>query len=325
MKTKLNNGFYISLDFELFWGLDLPIHIPNEKKDLFKRTRNLVPDILSLFSKYKISATWAIVGLLLTSDLEGLDLRDESVFPNYKNPLSRNFKKIEKIISADSDFSFLNCIELAKQIFNTENQEIATHTFSHYYCLESGQLQENFYNDLKLVNDFHLKIFNKVPESIVFPRNQINYLDILRENGYKFYRGTQKHWAYNSLNHNDFNIMSMRIFRLLDMYLPLFDNTFDINKSNNDYNNLININQSRLLLGFIKSRRIIENLRIKRIKNSMLKAAKSGKSYHLWWHPHNFGAYPSESLKMLDSILKYFIELRNQYDFKSLNMSQATK
>ena len=311
------------MDFELFWGLDLPVRLSKEKKDLFNKTRTVIPKILKLFAKYDISATWAVVGLLLTNDLHELELPDENVFPKYDNRLSRNYEKVVEIRKKHNDFSFLNSIDLVREIFQSQNQELASHTFSHYYCLENGQNIEDFRADLDCVRQYHIELFGAFPQSIVFPRNQVNYLELLEELNYKFYRGTQDHWAYESLNHSEFNNVFKRIFRLIDMYLPLHDNTFDVNAINDNKCGLYNIRQSRLLLGFIKSRKILECLRIIRIKNSMLSAAKNRKSFHLWWHPHNFGTYPNQSLKILESILIYYNKLRSQYDFKSLNMSQA--
>ena len=38
---------------------------------------------------------------------------------------------------------------LLEKISRYEGQEISTHTFSHYYCLEDGQTAEQFEADLK--------------------------------------------------------------------------------------------------------------------------------------------------------------------------------
>lgn len=46
---------------------------------------------------------------------------------------------------------------LIKEIQNTQGQEIGTHTYSHYYCLETGQNKEQFADDL----DTAIKLANK--------------------------------------------------------------------------------------------------------------------------------------------------------------------
>jgi len=44
--------------------------------------------------------------------------------------------------------------------------------------------------------------------------------------------------------------------------------------------------------------------------------------YHLWWHPHNFGNFPSESLAGLRSILQKYKQCRETYGMSSLNMKE---
>ena len=68
----------------------------------------------------------------------------------------------------------------------------------------------------------------------------------------------------------------------------------------------------------------MEPLRLRRIKNSMIHAAKKGEVYHLWWHPHNFGKNTDENLQFLTEILELAVTLRNDYGFKSLNMGEAS-
>ena len=46
---------------------------------------------------------------------------------------------------------------------------------------------------------------------------------------------------------------------------------------------------------------IINSLRLNRIKNEIIQAAKAGEIYHLWWHPHNFGIDPEGAIKTLKS------------------------
>ena len=50
--------------------------------------------------------------------------------------------------------------------------------------------------------------------------------------------------------------------------------------------------------------------------------AKNGKVFHLWWHPHNFGGYPEKMLCQLETILQYYTELNNKYDYTSCSMSE---
>ena len=68
---------------------------------------------------------------------------------------------------------------------------------------------------------------------------------------------------------------------------------------------------------------ILNQLRLSRIKNEMLLAAKKGEIYHLWWHPHNFGTHPQESMAALQSIVVAYKSLAATYGFQSQSMNQV--
>jgi len=66
--------------------------------------------------------------------------------------------------------------KLVTLIDKSKNQELATHTFSHYYCLEEGQTKESFYADLEAAKKI-AKEKNISLKSLVFPRNQYAILE----------------------------------------------------------------------------------------------------------------------------------------------------
>ena len=67
----------------------------------------------------------------------------------------------------------------------------------------------------------------------------------------------------------------------------------------------------------------LEKMRIIRIKAAMTQAAITGKCFHLWWHPHNFGKNTSENLIFLGEIIKHYVILKDTYGMKSLNMKSV--
>jgi hypothetical protein len=52
----------------------------------------------------------------------------------------------------------------------------------------------------------------------------------------------------------------------------------------------------------------------------MTYAAKNGKCYHLWWHPHNFGYCLQENMQMLNDIISHYNYLNAKYGFQSSSM-----
>ena len=87
-------------------------------------------------------------------------------------------------------------------------------------------------------------------------------------------------------------------------------------------NILVELPSSRFFRAYKPSLKILNKLKLRRIKNEMTIAAKTNRYYHLWWHPENFGAFPDECLHELELILKHFAKLKKQFDFKSMSMNE---
>ncbi|WP_240793482.1 polysaccharide deacetylase family protein [Psychrobacillus vulpis] len=281
--------------------------------------RLAIPKILQLFLKYDIHATWAIVGMLycknkneLLTKLEGLNIpyENESFSPKH------NLWQVGENESQDPYHFGYSLIESIKTI---PNQEIGTHTFTHYYCLEDGQRTDHFEKDLQAVVQL-----NEGITSLVFPRNQTNndYLNVCKTYGINAYRGNEESWIYRAYTSKT-NTTTKRMLRLVDTYINLTGHhTFSLKSLQKEP--IINIQSSRFLRPYSKQLAVLENLRLRRIKNGLTKAAKDNEFYHLWWHPHNFGKNIDENLHFLEEILKHVDYLRGKYNFQSMHMRDVT-
>ena len=110
---------------------------------------------------------------------------------------------------------------LIARIAKHPKQEIATHTFSHYYCQEPGETREAFAADLsRAVAIAHRRGIDV--RSIVFPRNQFRpgYESLLKEAGIICYRGNEPHWMYQPRPRRQ-ETLAVRAPRLLDHYVSL--------------------------------------------------------------------------------------------------------
>jgi hypothetical protein len=227
-------------------------------------------------------------------------------------------------ISSNNFVIYYSGIASIKKISLVPNQEIATHTYSHFYCLEEGSSVDAFSKDLEMAvniskeNGFETK-------SIVFPRNQYDksFLEICSKMGIKAYRGTESSWVQRSRNQNELKIIH-RVIRFMDSYLNLTGtNIYKRLETNNQQ--LINIPASFFLRPFNHKLSCFESLKIRRLKNSMLRAAREGSLFHLWWHPHNFGKNLEENMIQLESILIYYSELKYEYGMLSKTMNEVAK
>src|SRR5690606_6289006 len=86
----------------------------------------------------------------------------------------------------------------------------------------------------------------------------------------------------------------------------------------------VNIPASRFLrpMRARATARALSRLRIARIRASMTAAAREGRVFHLWWHPHNFGIDLGDNLAQLDAVLSHFASLRARHGFESLSMGE---
>lgn len=315
-------NFVISLDFEIYWGVRDVVSLDRYKNHLLG-VRQVIPGLLNLFKKYDIHATFATVGFLFFSSKEELLASMPREKPGYIN---KNFSPYEghfqQVGNNEEDDLFHFAPSLIRLI-QKAGQEIACHTFSHYYCLESGQTMEDFREDLRAAKRIAEKM-GVVLKSFVFPRNQYNeaYLEVCKEEGIASFRGNEISWLYSAKAMNKETALR-RGCRLLDAYVNIsghhcYNTAFM--KSTEPFN----IASSRFLRPYSKKMFFIEWLRLKRITNSMTHAAKHGLTYHLWWHPHNFGVNLTENINFLEKILLHYQFLSKKYAFQSVSMEQLS-
>jgi hypothetical protein len=109
----------------------------------------------------------------------------------------------------------------------------------------------------------------------------------------------------------------VRGLRFLDGVVPLLGPvSFALPKGDE----IMDVPASRFLRPWNRRFPLYSTLHQRRIQREMTKAAKSGLGYHLWWHPHNMGRDTAQNMTQLETILRHFKRLRDQYDFQSVTM-----
>ncbi|MCR9183689.1 MAG: polysaccharide deacetylase family protein [Flavobacteriaceae bacterium] len=309
--------FIISLDFELHWGV-AELWDVRDRKDYFDTTRIGVPKVLSLFKTYNIHATWATVGFLFAKDKKQLIAAMPTIRPTYKNNILNYYHLIDNNIIGlnEEDDPYHYGYSLIQEIINCPNQELATHTFSHYYCNEEGQTIEQFDADLQAAQKLAKENFNLELRSLVFPRNQFNegYVSIAKKNGIKVVRSNPDVWFWNR------NTKLAPVARAFDTLIPISAPLCFEQQRLHLLNDVLLLPASRFLRPYTKQEKVLKRMKLNRILKEMTYAAKNHKVYHLWWHPHNFGYSLQENLGNLEDILKHFEILKSQYAFESKSM-----
>ena len=308
----------ISLDLELLWGVFDKVDY-KEKETYFQNTRKVIPKILDLFSEYDIHCTWATVGMLFNNNWEEWKSNKPEIIPNYENSDLSAYDYGNTLNSLETEF-YCFAKDLILQVKNTPYQEIGTHTYSHFYCLEDGQTLTSFKADLersiKLSKEMDIEL-----KSLVFPRNQFNedYLKVCYNLGIKNVRSNPIDWYWKNTQNDN---LKNKIFRTGDAYLGSNNKSYKLKDLNIDNGKPLSQKASRLLRPYSKYK-ILNSLKLKRIKSEMTKAAKNGEIYHLWWHPHNFGNNSDRNIADLKELLDHYKKCKLKYEFDSLNMVEV--
>ncbi|PTX42630.1 polysaccharide deacetylase [Christiangramia gaetbulicola] len=312
------NGYLIiSLDFELIWGVFDVIDL-QDKRRYFENTIKVIPEILSLFKENDIHCTWAIVGMLFNRNWEEWKRNIPQNKPDYLNEKLSAYNYGSNHNSEEDD-SFFFAPQLIRSIKNTKGQEVGTHTYSHYYCLEDSQNEVQFSNDLDIAinvaKDYGIEL-----KSLVFPRNQLkdSYLKICKSKGILNVRSNPLSWYWDDPTSES---ILVKVARTGDAYLNFGKKSYSL--ENLETSNDLPLEQpaSRFLRP-VEGQNFIRDLKIERIKREMTSAAKAGEIYHLWWHPHNFGVEPEESMLDIMKIINHYKELNVKFNFQSLNMDE---
>ena len=314
-------SFVISLDFELMWGVrDVATKASYGRNIL--GVHQVIPRLLDCFTKYQIHATFATVGFLFFETKEEMLQHLPSRKPQYKNAVLTPYGDYlnHEVGENYKDDLYHFAPQLIELIKNTPHQEISTHTFSHYYCLEEGQTIEDFEQDLKQAIAA-ARLRGCEIKSIIFPRNQFNpeYLKVCNQYGVHIYRNNERSWIYESRNREEESKLR-RAIRLINAYINLSGHHCYSDEEMYQGGELVDIPSSRFLRPFSKKLAFLDGLRLRRIKRAMTYAAKNNKMFHLWWHPHNFGINQDENFSFLTKILEHYRELNHKYQFQSINM-----
>ena len=309
-----HNGLLVlSLDFEMMWGaICCSSGIYNKMKHSVEHEEEIVDNLLWLFQKYNIHATWATVGAIGIKEIE--NFKQKFNYEIEYDTLRIDFKYIADLIKENENLYFSP--ELLNRICSVEGQFIGSHTFTHLYTEKAIVLEDILDKELKATSDI-LQNFTSDVKSIVFPKNQVpeDMRRVLLKNGISIVRGIPLHWRGSSS-------LLDRVWRFADSYIPLSSSN-DFSRKSCLGDKIFNIRASRFFRPYSAKLFFLEYLKMIKIKTEMTNAAKKGTIYHLWFHPHNVGTGINHNIKELDNIFKHYIKLNKKYGFTSVSMEEC--
>ncbi len=306
----------LSLDFELVWGIFDHILL-TDKEVYFDNTLYAIPKMLAIFERHDIRVTWATVGMLFNENWDEWQANIPKETPTYTNSVLNPYTYGSAHRKSGYD-RFFFAPQLIKDIQSVQGQEVGTHTYSHYYCLEKGQTMAQFEADIQqavtVASQFDIAL-----TSLVFPRNQFNkdYLAVCQRHNIETVRINPSNWYWDTTKQDT---LFSKMARTGDAYLPLGKKSYSWDSIAKE--TVIGQKASRFLRPQC-TLVILNKARLARIKAEIMQAAKDGAVYHLWWHPHNFGIDTENALSALQEIIAVYRQCQQTYGMESKTMKQV--
>ncbi|MGH7859217.1 MAG: polysaccharide deacetylase family protein, partial [Candidatus Binatia bacterium] len=246
-------------------------------RDAYRRNlegeREAVPLLLVAFAERGLRATWATVGAVACRDWTEYFSRAPRP-PRYRD---QGLAVDPRYADLDPEGKLHFAPEVVRRILETPGQELGTHTFSHLPFREPGVTASDVEADLSAVVRLWKERCGGAPQSIVFPRNQAAFLDVVRQCGIRIWRGNPTRWYYES-NEARTNGAAVRALRLLDDLSPWSTHASPLEGDMTRASLFL-----RLDLPAPAWRLHVTHLRRE------LERLRPGEIFHLWWHPHNVG------------------------------------
>jgi len=172
----LDGKYLVNLSFDFELGFGTTFWEENIEKALsYGETArlNFVP-IMKFLEQEKISANVQIVGALLNEHPDTL-----SIFNLRQREAMRERRHLFKLTAEDI------------QLLRSHNIEAGIHGFSHRHFTNISA-QDAEYEMQNAVENFK-RVFERIPEFMAFPKNEIAHTDILKKHGIKCWRANSEH------------------------------------------------------------------------------------------------------------------------------------
>ncbi|MBF0158431.1 MAG: hypothetical protein HQL58_02810 [Magnetococcales bacterium] len=302
--TAAPGRFTISIDVELAWGRCDHPQQPHDQVAL-SRERMIVARLTQLMATYRIRATWAIVGHLLLPQ-PATRRADGLAHPDMERPLLHHESR-DWFDHLPVDYHpFWYGRDLVAMIQQTvPEQEIGSHSFCHLPYHEQQTRTAAIDADLARMRYWHEQA--GLPHvSFIFPRNVVGFRSRLYHAGVRVYRGHTKRWS-DRLPWRPMRRLAHWLTFLVAWPPPLVDVCHESDSG------LMNVPDSLLLFSRQGIRRLVPSDNLWRMARSGLdRAARSGRIFHLWFHPSNFAVDSDRQLAVLERILRHACALRDE-------------
>lgn len=308
MNESRRGTFIISFDTELAWGT-------RGRRDLipdYERTREVIQRLLSMLDRYKISATWAVVGHLFLDHCERVN---GVAHPDVSRPSNGGGDWFDADpCSSVSASPLWYGPDIVKQIQScATKQEIGSHSFAHIRVDVDGYSAKDFSSDLDAC-----RAVARGTElvSYVYPENRVALVDELPRHGFRSFRAANDAW-YERLPRP-----WSRLGHLLDQML----NPSAPSVSPKKHGDIWELPGSMYFAhahGW--GAMLPPERRERKAMNGIRHAEKKGNIFHLWTHPFNIASDPEKLLPAFVRILAFAAAERDAGRLDILTMEETTQ
>ncbi|MDD3704660.1 MAG: polysaccharide deacetylase family protein [Clostridiaceae bacterium] len=305
--------FVLSLDVELCWGtIDKPDKLKNTIK-YYTQSRDCIEKILKLVEKYNISATWAVVGHLFLKECNSINGQKHSDIPRSTYPWYSKDWFEESPCTNEEDAPLWYGQDIIKMITNCKvRQEIACHSFAHIPYGDENTKRETVQADLSNCIQEAEKEGLKL-RSFVFPRNNVGYIDEVKNYGFEAYRGAEPTW-YRGFPNKRRKVCHI-IDQLLAMSPPVGLPEYE--------QGIYNIPGSMLYRSMNGFRSLIPlKSKIHKARRGIRRAIRDKKIFHLWFHPFNIATNQEKLLYGLEEMFKEVCAKRENGELEIKSMDE---
>ena len=294
--TSLERGVaVVSIDTELAWGESHHCDGAGPRRD-YGTERAVIDQILAVFDRYDISATWAIVGHLFLDQCAAVEGRAHPEIVRPESPSSAgDWFDIDPCSTLAADPAYYGRDIVAAIRRSRVPQEIGCHSFSH--LIADGCGEAAFESDLAACQAVAAGDGLDV-RSFVYPRNAIGHIDVLHRHGFISYRGSATAPVATA----------GRLVRYADRLRPLARSAVVPARHPSG---VWNVPQTYLFAPATRARHVPVGLWARRPIARMRLAARERSLFHLWFHPYNVTAAPDRALRGLEAICRAAARLRD--------------
>lgn len=308
----------VSLDLELAWGRfdHLPLPLLEQES---RQERSHITPLLTLFDRFDIPATWAVVGhLMLEKCLRNRHgVAHPDLFPrSYYSWFPLDWYCFDPCTTVDSDPAWY-APDIVEWIRHARvRHEIGSHSFGHIYYGDQECTQSVALADLNAALEAAARQ-GIVLKSFVFPRNQVGHLDVLKHFGFRSYRGAEP-----PLIRTD-NRLFNKAVRYLDLLLALRPRDA---RAEETLPGLWNLPGNHSFIARDGMRRMIPMAsRVLKGKRGIAHAVKTGGLYHLWFPPFNLNKDTEAMMSGLARVFEYAHRMREQGLLEILTMDDYAR